>query len=67
MSTRAIAARTVGASAAAGSDLGANEQEDVVERVLRERHVELDEILGLVGTSLHLTRDTHDLSNLDQA
>ena len=49
------------------TDLRTNEQEDVVERVLRERNIELDEILRLVGTPLHLARDTHDFSNLDQA
>ena len=43
-----------------------HEQEDVVERVLRERNIELDELLDLVRSAFHLTRHTHDLSNLDQ-
>ena len=50
-----------------GTGLGAHEQEDVVERVLRERNIELDELLGLVGSPLYLTCYAHDLSNLEQA
>ena len=45
------------------SGLRPHDDEDVVGKILRHRHVELNEVPGLVGAALHLPRDTNDLAH----
>ena len=42
---------------------GPHQHEDIADRILRERHVNLHELLGLVGATLDLTGDAHHFTN----
>ena len=44
--------------------LRAHDEKDVVGEILRHRHVDLHEVLDLVGTSLHLAGDADDLAHV---
>ena len=63
-STREMAARTDAASASAAPDFARpDDKKDVVREILRHRHVDLNELRGLIRASLHLARDANDLAN----
>ena len=64
---RPIAARTADASASARPAAGRTSRIDVVHDVLRDRNVDLEQVLGLVGPPLHLPRDADDFSHAPAA
>ncbi len=64
LSTREIAARTAGASASAAAGLRPHHEKDIVRQILGHRHIELNEVVGLIRTALDLPRDADDLADV---
>ena len=58
-----MARRTDGASTSARPGRRPHDEKNIVGEVLRHRHVDLHEILGLVGPPLDLSRHAHDLAH----